>query len=66
MGLLRLGFVTVYLSEPITRGFMTGSAFHVFSSQLKNWFGIKIGSYHGPLKLVWVHICCFAFHEPNL
>lgn len=54
MGLLRLGFVTIYLSESLTRGFTTGAAMHVFTSQIKHVFGISTGTYNGAFKLVYV------------
>ncbi|XP_067683915.1 prestin-like isoform X1 [Haliotis asinina] len=53
MGLCRLGFVTVYLSDPLVSGFTTGAACHVFTSQIKHIFGVQMGRYYGPLKLVW-------------
>ena len=54
MGFFRLGFVAVYLSDPLVSGFTTGAACHVFTSQIKHIFGVKIGKYYGPLKLVYV------------
>jgi len=54
MGLLRLGFVTIYLSDPLTRGLTTGAAIHVATSQIKHVFGISVHGYQGPLKLVYV------------
>lgn len=54
MGLLRLGFVTIYLSDPLISGFTTGCACHVFTSQIKHVFGVSFGSYSGPFKLVKV------------
>ena len=54
LALTRLGFVTIYLSEAMTRGFTTGCAIHVFSSQVKSVFGISIPSYYGPWKLIYV------------
>lgn len=56
MGLLQLGFLTIYLSDPLTRGFTTGAACHVFTSQVKHVFGIKVKRYSGPLKLIYVRI----------
>jgi len=59
MGLLRLGFVTIYLSEPLTRAFTTGAAMHVFTSQVKHVFGISTDNYSGPLKLIYTYIDFF-------
>ncbi|XP_041349983.1 solute carrier family 26 member 6-like isoform X3 [Gigantopelta aegis] len=53
MGFFRLGFVAVYLSDPLVSGFTTGAACHVFTSQIKHIFGVKIGRYYGPLKLIY-------------
>ncbi|KAL8599589.1 hypothetical protein ACOMHN_065198 [Nucella lapillus] len=53
LGLLRLGFLTVYLSDPLISGFTTGAACHVFTSQIKHIFGVEIGRYYGPFKLIY-------------
>ncbi|XP_076448309.1 prestin-like [Babylonia areolata] len=52
LGIFRLGFLTVYLSDPLISGFTTGAACHVFTSQVKNILGLKMGRYAGPLKLI--------------
>ena len=49
MGIFRHGFVTIYLSEPLTRAFTTGSAMHVFTSQVKHIFGIYTDNYNGQI-----------------
>lgn len=41
-GVFRLGFVTTYMSDPLVSGFTTGAAVHVFTSQVKYIFGLKI------------------------
>jgi MFS superfamily sulfate permease-like transporter len=41
MGLLRLSFLTRYISDPLVSGFTTGSAVHVFMSQVGKALGIK-------------------------
>jgi len=56
MGLLKFGFVTIYLSDPLTRSLTFGASIHVFSSQIKHVFGVKIGQFSGPLKLVYVSL----------
>ena len=56
MGFSRLGFVTVYLSDPLIAGFTTGAACHVFTSQIKHVFGVKTERYSGPFKLIYVSI----------
>uniref|UniRef100_A0A1I7SHK7 Sulfate_transp domain-containing protein n=3 Tax=Bursaphelenchus xylophilus TaxID=6326 RepID=A0A1I7SHK7_BURXY len=41
MAFLRLEFVTAYFSDAVVGGFSTGAAFHVFVSQLKDFFGLE-------------------------
>ncbi|ESO96302.1 hypothetical protein LOTGIDRAFT_67754, partial [Lottia gigantea] len=53
MGMVRLGFVTVYLSDPLISGFTTGAACHVFTSQIKHIFGVAVNRYNGPFKLIY-------------
>lgn len=55
MSFLHLGFVVIYLSEPMTRGFTTGCSIHVFSSQLKGIFGVSIPRHSGALKLIYTY-----------
>lgn len=54
LGVVRFGFVVNYLSEPLVRGYTTGSACHVCISQLKYLFGISPGRFTGPLSLIYV------------
>ena len=42
MGLLRLGSVIKYIPYPVTTGFTSGIAVVIFSSQIKDFFGLKI------------------------
>ncbi|XP_030588783.1 solute carrier family 26 member 6-like [Archocentrus centrarchus] len=59
LGVVRFGFVVTYLSEPLVRGYTTGSACHVCVSQLKYLFGISPSRFIGPLSLIYtvVDIC---------
>ncbi|KAM9855243.1 solute carrier family 26 member 6-like [Aulostomus maculatus] len=59
LGVVRFGFVVTYLSEPLVRGYTTGSACHVCISQLKYVFGVKPSRFSGPLSLIYtlVDIC---------
>lgn len=52
MGLLRLSFLTKYISDPLVSGFTTGAAAHVFMSQVPKAMGVSGGKYHGPGELV--------------
>ena len=54
MGIARLGFVTVYLSDPLVSGFTTAAACHVVTSQIRNIFGVATRKYSGPFKLIYV------------
>uniref|UniRef100_F1KXQ4 Sulfate permease family protein 3 n=1 Tax=Ascaris suum TaxID=6253 RepID=F1KXQ4_ASCSU len=47
MGVLRLGFLTTYMSDALVSGFTTGSAFHVFIAQLNKVIGVKLPRYGG-------------------
>ncbi|XP_041933812.1 LOW QUALITY PROTEIN: prestin-like, partial [Alosa sapidissima] len=53
LGVLRFGFVAIYLTEPLVRGFTTAAAVHVFISQLKYLLGIRTQRYSGPLSVLW-------------
>ncbi|XP_053572518.1 prestin [Bombina bombina] len=53
LGILRFGFVSIYLTEPLVRGFTTAAAVHVFISQLKYLFGIKTKRFSGPLSVIY-------------
>ncbi|VDO73483.1 unnamed protein product [Heligmosomoides polygyrus] len=46
-GVLRLGFLTTYLSDPMVSGFTTGSAAHVMVSQLNKVIGVKLPRHEG-------------------
>uniref|UniRef100_A0A6I8PPR1 Solute carrier family 26 member 5 n=1 Tax=Ornithorhynchus anatinus TaxID=9258 RepID=A0A6I8PPR1_ORNAN len=53
LGVLRFGFVAIYLTEPLVRGFTTAAAVHVFTSQLKYLLGVKTKRHSGPLSVVY-------------
>uniref|UniRef100_A0A673KMJ8 Solute carrier family 26 member 6-like n=1 Tax=Sinocyclocheilus rhinocerous TaxID=307959 RepID=A0A673KMJ8_9TELE len=53
LGLVRFGFVVTYLSEPLVRGYTTGAATHVITSQLKYMFGVSPRRFSGPLQLIY-------------
>ncbi|XP_068997540.1 solute carrier family 26 member 6-like [Embiotoca jacksoni] len=59
LGVVRFGFVVTYLSEPLIRGYTTGSACHVCVSQLKYLFGVTPLRFTGPLSLIYtlVDLC---------
>uniref|UniRef100_A0AAQ4S8K2 Solute carrier family 26 member 5 n=1 Tax=Gasterosteus aculeatus aculeatus TaxID=481459 RepID=A0AAQ4S8K2_GASAC len=53
LGLLRFGFVAIYLTEPLVRGFTTAAAVHVVVSQLKYLLGVKTQRFSGPLAAIY-------------
>lgn len=53
LGLLRFGFVAIYLTEPLVRGFTTAASIHVFTSQLKYLLGVKTQRFSGPLSVIY-------------
>ncbi|KJH42905.1 STAS domain protein [Dictyocaulus viviparus] len=55
MGLLRLDFLTAFLSDQIIGGFTTGAAVHVFTAQLDKIFGVSIPRHSGPGKLFFIY-----------
>ncbi|XP_076357457.1 prestin-like isoform X4 [Tachypleus tridentatus] len=54
LGIFRLGFLTVFMSDEMVSGFVTGSAVHVLTSQMKPFTGIKFSSYSGPFNIILV------------
>uniref|UniRef100_A0A3P9DPU7 Solute carrier family 26 member 6, like 2 n=1 Tax=Maylandia zebra TaxID=106582 RepID=A0A3P9DPU7_9CICH len=62
LGVVRFGFVVTYLSEPLIRGYTTGSACHVCVSQLKYLFGITPSRFTGPLSLIYVIAATIITH----
>ncbi|XP_061409090.1 sulfate transporter-like [Lethenteron reissneri] len=58
MGIFQMGFVSIYLSEPMLSGFVTGSSLTVLTSQMKYLLGIHIPrtSGAGSLLKTWYHI----------
>ncbi|KAJ8016331.1 hypothetical protein DPEC_G00006080 [Dallia pectoralis] len=56
MGLLQVGFIATYLSDPLVRGYTTGAGIQVVLSQLSSTFGISTSLYSGPLSQVYLLI----------
>ncbi len=70
-GIFRLGTLIKYIPYPLTIGFTTGIAFLLFSSQIKDFFGLRIvqlpGDFVGKWKVIFhalptfdVLTCVFA------
>ncbi|XP_077458232.1 solute carrier family 26 member 6, like 1 [Stigmatopora argus] len=53
LGLVKFGFVGMYLSEPLVRAYTTAAAFHAVVAQLKYIFGVSPVRFNGPLSLVY-------------
>ena len=43
-GLMRLGFVANFISEPVLKGFIIGLALTIIAGQLPKLFGVEKGS----------------------
>ncbi|TSP79498.1 Prestin [Bagarius yarrelli] len=50
-GLMMLGFLSTYLSEPIVKAFTSAAAFHVTVSQLQNMLGLRLPRHTGTFSL---------------
>ncbi|XP_040214875.1 solute carrier family 26 member 6-like [Rana temporaria] len=59
LGLMQFGFVVMYLSEPLIRGYTSAAAVHVVVSQVKSILGVNISQRSHPLSLIYtiVNIC---------
>ncbi|KAL3878611.1 hypothetical protein ACJMK2_030945 [Sinanodonta woodiana] len=58
MGVLRLGFVTTYISDPLVGGFTTGIGLLVITSQVKHLLGVTLPITEGMYQLIrtWIAI----------
>jgi SulP family sulfate permease len=58
LGLLRLGFLTNFLSHPVIAGFITASGVLIAASQLRHILGIKAEGHTLPqiLSSLWAHL----------
>ncbi|NWV69886.1 S26A2 protein, partial [Malurus elegans] len=58
LGVFQLGFVAVYLSEPLLGGFVTGSSLTIITSQMKHLLGLKIPRHEGvgSFILTWLDL----------
>ena len=53
MGLCRLGAVIKFIPHPLIVGFTTGIAVIIFSSQMKDFFGLKMGTVPADFLAKW-------------
>ncbi|XP_069599268.1 sulfate anion transporter 1-like isoform X1 [Ranitomeya imitator] len=58
MGIFRLGFLSIYLSEPMLDGFATGASLTILTAQVKYLLGVKIPRSPGIGMIVttWINI----------
>ncbi|XP_017654813.1 sulfate transporter isoform X1 [Nannospalax galili] len=58
MGFFQVGFVSVYLSDALLSGFVTGASFTILTSQAKYLLGLSLPRSHGVGSLIttWIHI----------
>lgn len=58
LGVLQLGFLSVYLSEPLLSGFVAGSSLTIITSQMKYLLGLNIPRHEGvgSFILTWVDL----------
>uniref|UniRef100_A0A8B9G593 Solute carrier family 26 member 1 n=1 Tax=Amazona collaria TaxID=241587 RepID=A0A8B9G593_9PSIT len=58
MGIFRLGFISMYLSEAVLDGFATGASLTILTAQVKYLIGIKIprSQGHGMLVITWINV----------
>ncbi len=54
MGLFRLGSVIKFIPYPITTGFTSGIALTIFSSQIKDFFGLQTGDLPAEFLPKWI------------
>lgn len=54
MGLLRFGSMIKYIPYPITTGFTTGIAITIFSTQVKDFLGLKMNSVPADFLPKWI------------
>ncbi|XP_014687649.1 sulfate anion transporter 1 [Equus asinus] len=52
MGILRLGFVSAYLSQPLLDGFAMGASVTILTSQLRHLLGVRVPRHQGPGMVV--------------
>ncbi|GCB60614.1 hypothetical protein scyTo_0006892 [Scyliorhinus torazame] len=53
LGLLQVGFIVIYLSDPMISGFTTAAAIHVLVSQLKFVLQLSVPGFSGPLSVIY-------------
>ncbi|XP_018408545.1 PREDICTED: sulfate transporter-like [Nanorana parkeri] len=60
LGIFQLGFISMYLSEPLLSGFVTGSSLTILTSQMKYLLGLKIPRRDGVGALIFTWVDIFS------
>ncbi|XP_044136639.1 sulfate transporter [Bufo gargarizans] len=67
MGVLQVGFVSVYLSGAVLSGFATGASFTILTSQVKYLLGLSIPQANGIGSSIYTWIYIFQnIHKTNI
>uniref|UniRef100_A0AAR2L434 SLC26A/SulP transporter domain-containing protein n=1 Tax=Pygocentrus nattereri TaxID=42514 RepID=A0AAR2L434_PYGNA len=66
LGLLRVGFIVIYLSDTLVSGFTTAAAVHILVSQLKFVLGLNVDSKNGILSIFRVSEIFRNISQTNL
>lgn len=67
MGILQVGFVSVYLSDSLLSGFATGASFTILTSQIKYLLGLSIPRANGIGSSIYTWIYIFQnIHLTNI
>jgi SulP family sulfate permease len=61
MGLAKFGSVIKFIPHPLIVGFTTGIAVIIFSSQLKDFFGLRMGTVPADFVNKWIAYSHFAY-----
>lgn len=61
-GLFRMGFLSVYMSEPFLNGFTCSVAFHVLASQLQHMLGLPHFQIGHSEFVLWHYMTNIVFH----
>lgn len=60
MGILKLGFITAYLSDSFFSAFTSGAGVHIATSQIPAIFGLKVPRYGGVFKIIKTYGAIFS------
>lgn len=67
MGFFQVGFISVYLSDALLSGFVTGASFTILTSQVKYLLGLRLPRSHGVGSLITTWINVFKnIHHTNI